>query len=293
MPEAPFVTIIVPVWNSPGLIRKCLTALHAQTYPADRRQIIVVDNASTDGTGAAVREFPSAQLLSEPKPGSYHARNSGLSVASGDYVAFTDADCIPAPDWLANGIAAAQRRPDAGVLAGYIDLFRTDDTGSEVCERYERLFAFRQDIGAKKGFCATANWISPLDVVRGAGGFEADRKSGADGELAGKIMSSGKPIVFVPDMIVRHPVRGTFEDLATKRRRLTGGRWSRTPKQGRLIRALSFVAYDTARRLRALLVAPGVGLAMRLKLGLLVIRLSSVAAAELLRLAVRGEPTRA
>jgi len=293
MSDNPFVTIIVPVWNGPAVIRKCLTALLAQTYPADRREIIVVDNASTDDTGAVVREFPSVQLLFEPKAGSYHARNLGLSMAKGEYVAFTDADCIPAPDWLANGIAAAQRRPEAGVLAGYIDLFRTDTSGSEVYEKYERLFAFRQDIGAKKGFCATANWISPLSVLRATGGFEADRKSGADGEMARRIMQSGRPIVFVPEMRVRHPVRGTFEDLATKRRRLAGGRWTRTPKQGRLIRALSFVIFDTARRLKSLLVEPGIGLAMRLKLALLVIRLSSVAAAELLRLAFRGEPTRA
>jgi glycosyltransferase involved in cell wall biosynthesis len=311
MDQKPFVTVIVPVWNSPGLIRTCIAALLAQDYPADRRRIVVVDNASTDGTSDAVRAFPEVTLLQEPKPGSYHARNLALdailkdgpgdtgrgSMPACDYIAFTDADCIPAPDWLSKAVATAERHPGVGVVAGYIDLFRTDaEKGSDkglIYEFYERLFSFRQDIGAQKGFCATANWLSPAAVFRELGGFDASRKSGADGEMAHKISKSGRPIVYAPDMVVKHPVRGTFQDLAKKRRRLTGGRWNRTRRPGRVPRMLVYTAYDTARRMKTLLTAPQLSTAMRLKLAGLVVALSGVAVAELFRLVVRGEPERA
>jgi glycosyltransferase involved in cell wall biosynthesis len=289
----PFVSVIVPVWNSPELIRKCLSAVSAQTYPRDRYEILVVDNGSTDSTGEAVRSFPFAILLHEPRPGSYHARNFGLTKAKGEFIAFTDADCIPAPDWLEKGIARARQDPKIGVVAGQIDLFDASPNGSAACALYEKLFAFRQDIGARKGFSATANWISPRETLSLFGGFQADRKSGADGELANRIHSAGYPIVFAPDVIVQHPIRGTFAELAKKRRRLTGGRWERTSNRYRFVRILSIIVWETLRRLKAIVSEPGIGLMNRAKITWLIVALSGVAFAELLRLAANREASRA
>lgn len=289
----PFISVVVPVWNSPDQIAKCLTALGEQTYPKDRFEVLVVDNGSTDSTTEIVRRFPIATLLSEPAPGSYHARNHGLNAARGEYVAFTDADCIPAPDWLEKAIDCARNRPGVGVIAGRIDLFRTGLDGGETYEWYERLFSFRQDIGACKGFCATANWVSRRDALLAFGGFKADRKSGADGELANRFHTSGQPIVFVEDMIVRHPVRGTFQELAKKRRRLTGGRWERTPGRARAIRVLMFILWDTARRLKSTAVEGHLTFTMRARIAFLVIALSYVAVDELVRLAAHGQTARA
>jgi len=289
----PFVSIIVPVWNSSDQIATCLTALGAQTYPRDRYEVLVVDNASTDSTVEVARRFPLAIVLAESTPGSYHARNHGLRLARGEYVAFTDADCIPAPDWIERAVESALQHPSAGVIAGRIELFRPNADDAEVYEWYERLFSFRQDKGAQHGFCATANWLSPRDTMVSAGGFQADRKSGADGELARRLFDSGRPIVYVDDMMVRHPIRGTFKELAKKRRRLTGGRWQRTTRPAPVLRILGFILWDTARRLKSAALDRGPGLAMRVGVGCLVIALSGVAIAELLRLSARGQAARA
>jgi glycosyltransferase involved in cell wall biosynthesis len=289
----PFVSVIVPVWNSPELIATCLSALSAQTYPRDRFEVLVIDNASTDLTAEVALRFPITTLLVEPTPGSYHARNRGLNEARGEYVAFTDADCIPAPDWIEKAVASALRHPDAGVLAGRIELFRTSPEDREVYEWYERLFSFRQDIGAQKGFCATANWLSPREAILAAGSFQADRKSGSDGELAARLRSAGRPIVYVEDMVVQHPVRGTFQELARKRRRLTGGRWQRTPSRARPIRVLMTILWDTARRLKSTVIDDRLSLVMRVEVACLVIALSSVAIGELLRLSANGQAARA
>jgi glycosyltransferase involved in cell wall biosynthesis len=289
----PFVSVIVPVWNSPELIATCLSALTAQTYPRDRFEVLVVDNASTDSTAEVARGFPIATLLVERTPGSYHARNHGLKEARGEYIAFTDSDCIPDPDWIEKAVENALRHPEAGVLAGRIELFRTSPKDREVYEWYERLFSFRQDVGAQKGFCATANWVSPRDAILAAGSFQADRKSGSDGELAARLLATGRPIIYVKDMVVHHPVRGTFQELARKRRRLTGGRWQRTQSRARPIRVLWTILWDTARRLRSTVIDDRLSLVMRVKVACLVIALSSVAIGELLRLSAHGQAARA
>lgn len=289
----PMVSVIVPVWNSPDLVSLCLTALEAQTYPRERFEIIVVDNASTDSTVDAVRQFPRAILLHEPVPGSYNARNRGLRDVRGEYVAFTDADCIPAPDWIEKAIACARARPESGVIAGRIELFRPEPKADELFECYERLFSFRQDVGARKGFCATANWVSRRDDLRRFGGFQADRKSGADGELAHRFHASGKPIVYAENAVVRHPVRGTFDDLAKKRRRLTGGRWDRTPGRARALRILLVILWDTARRLKTTAIDRHLPLRMRAKIASLVVALACVSLRELFRLVANGQASRA
>ena len=119
MTELPLVSVVIPVWNSPDLIGKCLTALAQQTYPRDRFEVLVVDNGSTDATANVARSYPFVAVLSEPVAGSYRARNRGLRSARGEYVAFTDADCIPDPDWLTAAVRAARLYPQAGVLAGH------------------------------------------------------------------------------------------------------------------------------------------------------------------------------
>src|SRR3546814_1035701 len=98
-------------------------------------------------------------------------------VCSSDLVAFTDADCRPASDWLEKALAAAGRHPDAGVLAGRISLFEEGEAEGPVFTDYERLFSFPQSLAAR-GNCATANWMSRRTIFEELGGFDhQDRKS--------------------------------------------------------------------------------------------------------------------
>jgi hypothetical protein len=94
-------------------------------------------------------------------------------------------------------------------------------------------------------------------------------------------------------MLVQHPVRGTFQELARKRRRLTGGRWQRTQSRARPLRILMTILWDTARRLKSTVIDHRLSLVMRLEVACLVIALSSVAIGELLRLSANGQAARA
>lgn len=285
------VSVVVPVWNGAAVIARCLDALQRQTLPQDSVQIIVVDNGSTDATAEIVRGYPRVLLLHEPAPGSYAARNHALAHVAAPVTAFTDADCVPEPDWLAQILAAAHANPGFGVLAGRIELFDEVAAEGQAFGDYERLFSFPQ-AHAARGNCATANWASETALLRRLGGFDATLKSGGDRQMALRIRESGHPLVYVPAMVVRHPVRASRAELVRKRQRLSGGRWDRTQRSGRLARVLAVTAVDTVRRLRRAAISPGLSLRRRLGVMRLTIALAGVAVGEFVQLAAGRKAAR-
>ncbi len=110
-------SIVVPFHNSERFLDGCIRSLLNQAYPKDRYEILLVDNASTDGSAEVVRRYPAVRLLHQPKLGSYAARNRGLEHAGGEVIAFTDSDCEADPGWLT---AVDQALADAriGVVLG-------------------------------------------------------------------------------------------------------------------------------------------------------------------------------
>lgn len=102
-PPKLFVSVIIPVLNDSERLKLCLEALEHQTYPKKLYEVIVVDNGSDQSIGSVVSKFTQATATAESHPGSYVARNKGILIAQGDIIAFTDADCIPALDWIEKG----------------------------------------------------------------------------------------------------------------------------------------------------------------------------------------------
>ena len=123
MNQSPRVSVILPVYNDAERLKLCLEALEAQSYPSDGYEVIVVDNGSDKSPDLVVALFPHATLAFQPKAGSYAARNMGLSVANGQFLAFTDADCIATPQWLRCGVNRMLELNGKGLVAGYIRLF--------------------------------------------------------------------------------------------------------------------------------------------------------------------------
>lgn len=118
MPDLTHISVVVPVYNCGALVERCVRGLVTQDYPADRYDILLVDNESTDDSAAVARRYePRVRLLTEAKQGAYACRNRGIRESSGDIVAFTDADCVPTPDWLRT-IATQLADESVGVLIG-------------------------------------------------------------------------------------------------------------------------------------------------------------------------------
>jgi glycosyltransferase involved in cell wall biosynthesis len=112
--KRPDVSVVIPVYNAHATLPACLRGLEAQTLSRNQYEIIVVDNNSRDGSAAIASGMPQVTLLEERRQGAYAARNRGLRAARGSVIAFTDPDCVPAPDWLE---AARSSLADGAVIA--------------------------------------------------------------------------------------------------------------------------------------------------------------------------------
>lgn len=106
------ISIVIPCKNEEQYIAQCLLALEQQTLPRHRYEIICVDNGSTDLSREIIERFPSVILLSESRPGPYHARNTALARACGQIIAFTDADCIVSGEWLETIVSSMSNGAD-------------------------------------------------------------------------------------------------------------------------------------------------------------------------------------
>ena len=100
------VSVVVPAYNAERTLGDCLRALRAQSFAAADLEIIVVDDGSRDGT-ASLAQRNGVRVIRRENGGPAAARNTGWRAARGDWVAFTDADCVPSRTWLAEMMRAA------------------------------------------------------------------------------------------------------------------------------------------------------------------------------------------
>lgn len=218
----PLVSVIVPVWNDADRLEDCLRALDAQTYPS--LEVVVVDNGSAQPVGRVVARHPRALLVSEARPGSYAARNAGLARARGEVLAFTDADCLPATDWVEKGAARLARGGGRSVVAGRVELFPRAPLRPNAVERYEALFALAQgEFVRRYGFGATANLFAPREAFDRAGPFLAEVRSGGDLEWGRRAAACGYTLEYAEEVCIRHPARSSLSQLYSKIVRVTGG----------------------------------------------------------------------
>ncbi|MCS6844814.1 MAG: glycosyltransferase family 2 protein [Caldilineales bacterium] len=126
----PFASVIVPTYNGRTLLATCLDALRGQTYPADRWEAIVVDDASSDGTVEYLRAtYPEVRVLAlAQNSGFIAACNAGVAAARGEVLVLLNNDTEAEPGWLEALVAALVEHPEAGSAASKILLFDRRDT---------------------------------------------------------------------------------------------------------------------------------------------------------------------
>lgn len=220
----PFVSVIVPVWNDAERLGECLRALEGQTYPGQLYEVVVVDNGSEESVGPVVARCGRARLVQEGSPGSYAARNAGLAHARGEVIAFTDADCLPAPDWIEKGVERLKRGGGRSVVAGRVEIFPRTPRRPNAVEQYEVLFALAQrEFVGRYRFGATANLFAWREAFERVGPFLAQVKSGGDLEWGRRAAGHGYRVEYAEETSVRHPARASLSQLYSKIVRVAGG----------------------------------------------------------------------
>ncbi|MEK7480216.1 MAG: glycosyltransferase family 2 protein [Patescibacteria group bacterium] len=115
--KSPRVSVIIPAHNESGSVEHTVRAVLGQEYPDF--EVIVVDNASTDDTGA-VAERLGARVVREPRKGILFAKEAGRRAATGEIIAGLDADCVASPDWIRKGVSYFTKPDIVAVTGGYI-----------------------------------------------------------------------------------------------------------------------------------------------------------------------------
>ncbi|MBT8485360.1 MAG: glycosyltransferase [Phycisphaerae bacterium] len=220
---SPFVSVVIPAYAAADDLPGCLEALETQTYPADRFEVIVVDNGGNEDVDELVRHHPSVTLLREERPSSYIARNRAVAVARGEVIAFTDADCRPKPGWIEAGVRALRSDDNAGYVGGRIELFCRDPECPTLAEHYEMATAFRQKESVRGGYAATANVFTSRRVLDQVGGFDESLKSLGDAVWTRSVVRAGYRPVYGHEAVVSHPCRLTLAQVRGRAVRKTGG----------------------------------------------------------------------
>jgi len=220
METKPFVSIIIPVYNDPQGLARCIDVLGKQTYPRDRFELLVVDNGSTDAT-REVATHPGVTLLQElDVQSSYAARNTGIRHAKGEILAFTDADCLPVPDWLSQGVMAIVGQ-QADLASGNVRfVYSSKRSGAEIWDSITNM-QIEENI-AQRNVSKTANLFVRRELFEELGLFPQNLKSGGDVIWTSKATSKGKKLVYQSAAEVAHPARG-FIKLLTKQLRVGTG----------------------------------------------------------------------
>lgn len=251
----PDVTVIVPVRDGARSLPALLESIAAQDLPRERYEVIVVDNASRDGT-AEVASSHGAQVVSEPRPNRALARNAGARAARCDLFAFTDADCVADGGWL-RALLACHEREGAPLVAGRVDI-EMQDAPNQI-ERFERCWRFAQEAGVRQGWAATANLLVARHAFEAVGGLDADyRHIGEDVDFCVRAGRAGFALAYCDSAVIRHDAEHELGPLLRRsffhgysavqtRRRLGMGpvAW-RDPKLLSPRRALRFFSVDVS-----------------------------------------------
>ena len=117
----PLVSVIIPVYNCEKYVAEAIESVLAQTYPAI--EVIVVDDGSTDKSSEIIKSFPEVQYLFQNNAGTAAARNHGINVSRGEYLAFLDADDLWLPEKLTLQMAIYDADPSLEMVLGYVKQF--------------------------------------------------------------------------------------------------------------------------------------------------------------------------
>ena len=233
--SVPFVSVVIPVYNDTGRLKKVLSALRRQTYPKERYEVIVSDNASTEDVRSVTGQFPGVVYTYEAKRGPAAARNKGIRTAKGEIIAFTDSDCEPAVDWLEKGVQAVLRDPECGFVGGEIETFFKDPKRPRAVEILNQSYFKQKELVENRGFAATANLLTRRDVFQAVGVFNETFLFPAceDREWGERVTESGRRGVYAEDAVVRHPLRHSLKDLYRQVAHLTLGNFHYEKIKGR------------------------------------------------------------
>jgi len=236
----PTITVLVPAYNERGYVGQTLRALLAADYPVGKRDVVVVDDGSTDGTYEEALAFESAdvKVVRKTNGGKYSALNYGLLFATGEVVVAIDADSLVHPTALRAIVEPFRADPSVGAVASHVKVLNPGSllTACQQLEYVVGMNVYRRMLDLFGAVTIVPGCLGAFrrSVVEGAHAYDPDTLA-EDFDVTLKVLEAGYRVA-VSDAVVYTEVPATWADLYRQRLRWYRGNVMTVYKHWRLLR---------------------------------------------------------
>jgi glycosyltransferase involved in cell wall biosynthesis len=197
------VSVIVPARNGGPDLQRLLHALRRQTLPRDRFEVVIGDDGSTDGSAEGLATSDGwVCVTAGPPRNSYAARNRAVGRSRAPVLAFCDADCVPEPEWLEQGLKALER---TDLAAGKIRFIVPEQRS--VWTLLDMDGTKNHELQVKNGNAETCNLFLLRQTYERVGGFDDSLPEHGDFDFVERSVAAGARLDYVPEAVVWHPAR--------------------------------------------------------------------------------------
>jgi GT2 family glycosyltransferase len=212
----PKVSVVVCTYNGSKTLDGCLKSLEKLNYPD--YEVVLVNDGSTDSVPEIAARYPYIRYHAQKNQGLSAARNTGMNLATGEIIAYTDDDCFADPDWLYFLVSKLLETGATGV--GGPNLLPTGDGPVAACVSASpgtpAHILIDDNVAEHIPGCNMAFWAEPLRAV---GGFDpVYRKAGDDVDCCWRLQAEGNVLVYAPAAMVWHHRRATVDAYLKQQR---------------------------------------------------------------------------
>jgi len=205
--QRPFFSIIVPTYNRSEQLAACLESLSRLDYPRQGFEVIVVDDGGRkllEEVCSRFRDRLNIELMTQPHSGPAAARNTGSSRAKGEFLVFTDDDCMPKSDWLRQLEIRCLAAPEHMIGGRTFNLLQDNPFSQTSQLIVDVAYDYYNQGPGGPSFFASNNLAVPTASFHRLGGFDTRFTTAEDRDLCDRWLHRGYRLTYAPEAVVYH-----------------------------------------------------------------------------------------
>lgn len=225
---SPFFSIIIPTYRRPEALQDCIKALCRLEYPRHSFEVIIVDDGGGTPLMPLLSQFADRLVLKvvwQPNAGPAAARNFGAGHASGNFLAFTDDDCQPEPQWLQALSSTLASTPDVLVGGRTVNALTLNPYAQASQTIIDVVYAHYNSPPQNVQFFASNNMAVSAEIFESVGGFDPDFRTSEDRDLCDRLRAKGYALRYASEAVIFHAHTLTFQSYWSQHSGYGRGAW--------------------------------------------------------------------